>query len=125
MSKEKYVQIYKNNVGRKHLLRVETYLDDELHSFADKPSVICYFKSGLPRRIEYHIHGDLGRVDGGPSMIYYMENGNILEEMSFKDGKKHGSSFMYDENGGIKREIVFNEGTIVEFRAKKYQAQDT
>lgn len=51
-----------------------------------------------------------GERDG--SWIWYDKNGNILETVSYKDGKLDGEYFLYFENGKVKTHGFYKEGKL-------------
>jgi antitoxin component YwqK of YwqJK toxin-antitoxin module/Tfp pilus assembly protein PilF len=50
--------------------------------------------------------------------IYYYQNGNIAEELNFKDGKHHGTFNVYHSNGKLKKSGKYQDG--VQYDTQKW-----
>ncbi len=73
-------------------------LDSSSNFYDGVEKIINYYPNEKPLSISYNIEG----IRQGKHLIYY-ENGNLLKEANYKDGKLDGIVKEYYENGNIHR----------------------
>lgn len=97
------------------------YLKSICNTNADNTKLVgyCenYFLNG--RQSSRGYFNNAGNKDG--AWIFYHQNGEISEEVIYKDGKINGSFKVYYDNGNIKREGTFTDG-LQEGIQKEYNA---
>ena len=96
----------------------ETYINGEMHSVHDRPSlVVTDVATGLPIRLEWHKHGYMHREDnkpaeivfenGEPTVSYYFQHGNVIKSLTHDNG-----AVTYFNDQGRATRTVFADGTF-------------
>ncbi len=82
------------------------YINEERHSYDDKPALIHYHMNGLPRAKLWFSYGELTREDDKPSVMSYYETGEkeieewFQNETRIRSGNKP-SFVKYSKDGTI------------------------
>jgi antitoxin component YwqK of YwqJK toxin-antitoxin module len=67
---------------------------------------IYYYKEGTVFSEEFYIEGKLS----GNVIIYFKSNGKIAEQSEYKDGLLHGSTKNYSDQGVLIEDVLFQNG---------------